>query len=87
VHLWGGSNSQKTKRQQRVKSLLTCEETIKAIKVKTCRTEKMTKDKWVALRQKDKSKKMSTEEWKDLKGTTTSTILLCHAIAPLLDVI
>jgi len=38
--------------QQRVKGLLTREGTIKALKVKTCRIEKMTDDEWVTLRKK-----------------------------------
>ena len=48
--------------QQRVKSLLALKGTIKALKVKTCRTKKMTDDQWETSREKDKPKKMSTEE-------------------------
>ena len=43
--------------QQRVKSLLTREGTIKALKVNTRRTEKMTDDEWMALREKDNPKR------------------------------
>ena len=52
---------------------------MKALKVKTHMTEKMTNDKWVTLREKDKPDKMSKEECKDLKDMATSTILLCLA--------
>jgi len=62
--------------QQQVKSFLTREGTIKTLKMKTCRTEKMTDDEWVALRGKNKPEKMSKEEWEDLKDMATSTILL-----------
>jgi len=68
-----------TLRQQRVKSLLTREGTIKALKVKTRRTEKMRDDEWVTSREKDMLEKMSTKEWEDLKDMATSTILLCLA--------
>ena len=64
---------------QRVKSLLTLEGTIKALKVKTRRIEKMTDDEWLTSREKDKPEKMLTEEWEDLKDMATSTILLCFA--------
>jgi len=60
-----------------VKRLMTREGTIKALKVKMCGTEKMTDDEWVALREKDKPEKMTTEEREDLKDMATSTILLC----------
>ena len=43
--------------QQQVKSLLTLEGTIKALKVKTRMTEKMTDDEWMAMRRNDKSEK------------------------------
>ena len=65
--------------QQRMKSLLTQEVTIKALKVKTRRTKKMTDDEWVTSKEKDKPKKMPTDEWEDLKDMETSTILLCLA--------
>ena len=65
--------------QQWVKSLLTQEGTIKALKVKTRRAEKMTNDEWMALREKDKPEKMSTEEREDLKDMETSKIFLCLA--------
>ena len=35
---------------------------MKALKLKTRRTEKMMDDDWVALREKDKLEKMTTEE-------------------------
>ena len=57
-----------------MKSLLTREGTIKAFKAKTRRTERMTDDKWMALREKDKPEKMSKEEREDLKDMATSTI-------------
>ena len=66
--------------QQRMKSLLTQERAIEALKVKTCRTERMTDDELVALREKDKPEKMSKEEGEDLKGMATSTILLCLSL-------
>jgi len=48
--------------QQRLKSLLTREGTIKSLKVKTRKTEKMTYDEWVTSREKDKPKKMLVGE-------------------------
>jgi len=43
--------------QQGMKRLLTREGTIKALKVKTRRTKKMTDDEWMALREKDNPKR------------------------------
>jgi len=64
------------------------EGTIKALKVKTYSTEKMTHDEyWVVLGKKDKLEKMSKEEWEDLKDMTTSTVLLCLADNTLRDVL
>ena len=47
----------------------------KALNVKTYRTEKMTGDEGVALREKHKLEKMSTEEGKDLKDMVVNTML------------
>jgi len=47
--------------------------------MKTCRTEKITDDEWVALREKDKLEKILMEEMEDLEDMGRSTILLCHA--------
>ena len=47
--------------------------------MKTCRTEKMTDDEWVALREKDKPEKITTEEGEDLMSMAISTTLLCLA--------
>ena len=58
------------------KSLRTQERTIKALKMKTRRTEKMTEDEWVPSKEKDKPEKMLTEDWEDLKDMTIGTILL-----------
>ena len=63
--------------QQPVKVSLTREGTIKDLKVQTCRIEKMTDDEWVALTQKDKPEKMTTEEGEVLKDMATSKIFLC----------
>jgi len=49
---------------------------IKALKVKTRRTEKMTDNERVTFKEKDKLEKMPMKEWKDFKDTATSTILL-----------
>lgn len=74
--------------QQRVKSVLTREGTIKALKVKSHRTVEMTDAEWVAHRLKnDKPEKMSIEEWEDLKDMATSTILLCLANNTLREVL
>ena len=48
---------------------------IKALKMKTCKIQKMKFTDQVAVRQKDKSKKMKKEEWGDLKRITT--IMIC----------
>jgi len=48
--------------QQQVKSLLSREGTIKALKIKTYRIEKITDDEWVALREKDKPEKMTADQ-------------------------
>ena len=58
-----------------MKSLLTRDGTIKALKVKTCKTQKMSDDECVALREKDKPEKMTTEEGEELKDMATCTIL------------
>jgi len=55
--------------------------------VKTCGTEKMMDDKWVALREKGNPKKMRMEKEEDLKDMVTSTILLCLANKTLRKVI
>ena len=60
-----------------MKSLLTQEGTINALKVNTCRTEKITDDELAALREKDKAEKMRSDEGEDLKDMAASTILLC----------
>jgi len=63
--------------QQWLKSLLTRQETIMALKVKTRRTEKMTDDEWVALRDKGKLVMVTMKDGEDLKDMATRTILLC----------
>jgi hypothetical protein len=73
--------------QQRVKSILTREGTIKALKVKTRRTEIMTDTEWAGHRRKDKPEKLTDEEWEDLKDMATSTISLCLANNTLREVI
>ena len=73
--------------QQLVKHLLSREGTIRTLKVKTHRTEKMTDDEWVTLKEKDKSEKTSIEEWEDSKDMTISTILLCLTNNTLQDVL
>ena len=45
--------------------------------MKTCKTEKMTDDEWVVIREKGKPEKMTIQEGEDLKDMVTSTILLC----------
>ncbi|VFQ60637.1 unnamed protein product [Cuscuta campestris] len=62
--------------KQRVKSVLTREGTIKALKVKVQRTEKMTDAEWAKHRKNDKPEKLSEEEWEDLKDMA---ICLCLA--------
>jgi len=42
--------------------LLSREGTIKALKIKTYRIEKITDDEWVALREKDKPEKMTADQ-------------------------
>ncbi|VFQ77330.1 unnamed protein product [Cuscuta campestris] len=73
--------------QQRVKSVLTREGTIKALKVKVQRTEKMTDAEWAKPRKNDKPEKLSEEEWEDLKDMETSTICLCLANNTLREVL
>ncbi|VFQ78488.1 unnamed protein product [Cuscuta campestris] len=73
--------------QQRVKSVLTREGTIKALKVKVQRTEKMTDAEWAKHRKNDKPEKLSEEEWEDLKDMATSTICLCLANNTLREVL
>ncbi|VFR00763.1 unnamed protein product [Cuscuta campestris] len=73
--------------QQRVKSVLTWEGTIKALKVKVQRTEKMTDAEWAKHRKNNKSEKLSEEEWEDLKDMATSTICLCLANNTLREVL
>jgi len=58
------------------KTFADTERTIKALKLKTRRTENITHDEWVTSGEKDKLEKMSTEEWDDLKDMAISTILL-----------
>ena len=50
---------------------------MKALKLKARRIEKMMDDEWVALREKDRPEKMTTEEGEDLEDMATSAILLC----------
>ncbi|VFQ97231.1 unnamed protein product [Cuscuta campestris] len=73
--------------KQRVKSVLTREGTIKALKVKVQRTEKMTDAEWAKHRKNDKPEKLSEEEWEDLKDMATSTICLCLANNTLREVL
>ncbi|VFQ95551.1 unnamed protein product [Cuscuta campestris] len=73
--------------QQRVKSVLTREGTIKALKVKVQRTEKMTDAEWAKHRKNDKPEKLSEEEWEDLNDMATSTICLCLANNTLREVL
>ena len=55
--------------------------------MKTNRTEKMTNDELVALREKDKPEKITTEEGEDFKDIATSTTLLCFANNALREVL
>ncbi|VFQ72130.1 unnamed protein product [Cuscuta campestris] len=73
--------------QQQVKSVLTREGTIKALKVKVQRTEKMTDAEWAKHRKNDKPEKLSEEECEDLKDMATSTICLCLANNTLREVL
>ena len=53
--------------------------TIKALKVKNYRMEKMRNNEWVALSEKDKLENKSNKEWEDSKDMAIYTILLCLA--------
>jgi len=55
---------------------MTRKRTIKALKVKTQRTKKMTDDEWATFRRKDKPEKISTKELEDLKDMAMSNIVI-----------
>ncbi|VFQ74792.1 unnamed protein product [Cuscuta campestris] len=61
--------------------------TIKVLKVKVQRTEKMMDAEWAKHRKNDKPEKLSEEEWEDLKDMATSTICLCLANNTLREVL
>ena len=57
-----------------------------ALKVKTCRTGKMTDDEWVALRDKGKLEMVTMEDEEDLKDMTMRKIFVCLTNSTLWEV-